>query len=453
MDNLDNKHTKQPRVTSVLIEPSGYLGRRNRYYNSYRNRRDPGGLLFERTDELTATQLINSPDVRSVFGDLLVVEDLDNGLLVHSDISQLPTPDRATADDVLSYVADGKLHRFPVLRRFSQCMEPTRDILGCQECSHKGVPCLTGQVHGTDVLPISKASEGLEIKDLQAKFQDRKTTVAGHIYVSPVMVAQENETFVRGFRDADSIEWAAEEGRRETRRKSAAKGAATRSFKKTACSKCPAREGGCVSWNWCKGPFPTSEEITRQVLAAWEPYLTGEPNGLTRDGTKRTKLELWQLYAIMNMGGTIGSACYNRRRVVLGRLARSGEGVLVRVVAYKPPTDSDYLETTDWKLLRKLFPELPEGPGTRASERPSDEALAYYFGGMEQGRLGARRRGFHGYISDPIGWMRTRMNGVEVGRCRPYYVPLSYPETVRSWSEFYTLYADMPVNKQEIDLG
>lgn len=398
--------------------------------------------MFQTNDPAEVPKIVSDETVKKTFGRFVVVSDQPTGFAIHGDLAAVPDPDSATKDDVVYYVQDGSLKTLPVIQRFKQCIEPTRDLLGCSECSSRGLPCISGAVHGKDVFP-EEPSETATI-DMDA-YKDRVTQIAGYVYTSPVLLADQNEVFVSGQRKPSDIVWEAEKARREDRKKSAHKAAATRNFKKTNCDVCPAKEGGCQAARWCKGAYPPPDAITTGVMSRLGSLLTGFP---AIDAASR--LEPWQIYSIMRRGGAIAEKRHRRRNVLLSGLTASKDGLVARMTAYKGKTCSDYAFTSDWAKLREFFPGLAEKDGDKGTEKPTDTEIAYYLAAIKRGRLGAVRRGFQGYVSDPIGWLcLDGHGGLQVAPARPYYVPLSYPREINSWSDYYGVFAELPAEHRD----
>lgn len=397
--------------------------------------------MFESVDSTEIDKIVSDPSIKEILGPLVVVETQENGVALHGDLLAVATPDSATPTDRIYYAEGGVLKSLPVLQRFRECIEPTRDLLGCAECPHKGLPCLSGSVHGVELLPESFAHPTADFDRLK----DKKTVIAGHVFTSPVLLADTNEVFVSGTRKPSDIEWGAEEQRRKERKSAANIAAATRAFKKNECGNCVAKDGGCTSARFCKGAYPPPDAIQEGVLNTWLPRLLGNP-----DLCGGVKLEPWQLYLIMRNGGAVSDRRHKRRHVMLGGLMRSKDGFVARFTAYKGPTDWDYYFSTDWKELCEFFPALNRDANAPGAQRPSDADLAYYFAALGRNRLGAVRRGFQGYVSDPIGWLQlVDGQGVDIAPARPYFVPLSYPQHIRSWSDYYSVFADLPAEKRQ----
>lgn len=392
------------------------------------------GLLFEAG--ATTDELIGDPKVRELVGSFMVIQELDSGIAIHGDVRAVKTPDMARQGDVVAYADGNVLKKLPVVKRFMQCREPVRDILGCEHCQYVGVPCLSGVPHNDPITNDVNPADS----DAWGKLRDKKTVVAGHTFVSPVMLAEDGETFVKGDRKPDEIDWSAEEERRRGRRNNASRAAASRKFIKTECGKCIAKDGGCRAYNSCKGAYPAEDAHEKAVREQW--FHTLDEKGA---------LAPWQLYAIMNLAGIPGNAVWARRRVVLGGLTHTRDGYAVRICAARMPADHRHAVTTDWKRLREVFPSLPEAEGGLGTARPSDKALIMYLAAMHESRFRPVLRGFQGYVSDPIAYLHTLENGVYVHRARWHVLPRGEHtwngSEIQTWSEFYSTFGTLPAGK------
>lgn len=430
--------TNQLKFTRVQIETK--LPETLAYW---RRPRRSDGLLFQSTEDSTPdpVKIVSDPTIQKMLGSLYVIQDEGNGLAIHNDLLAVPPPDKATNSDVVHYWSDNKLKSLPVLQRFRQCTDPTRDLLGCSHCSNKGLPCLTGVAHGEE--NAFENCDGVGLDD--SVLQDNKTVVAGFRYVSPVLLAEEGETFVRGRRSPSSVTWDAEETRRSLRSAASEKASLTRHFKKTECAVCPAKAGGCKRWDVCAGAYPNEDRLQEAALQEWLPFLERTPGV--------TGLQPWQLYAVMRLAGEPGECRWDRRHVLLGGLIREGQVLTVRVAATQRPADECYRVTNDWARLRKLFPALPEKEGGPLTERPSDKDLAFYLAAVDLNRFAPVLRGFQGYQSDYIGHISIQPHGgIWVERARRWGIRVGSGgyggESVKSWPEFYATFGTLPAKRQ-----
>lgn len=442
-----NKQLTGPRFTVVRVPDEVDSARgHNRYGRRYGRHSRPSssvdGLLFESTDEVKADArvLVTDPTLQKALGPILALTEEPQGLLIHGDMSALPTPDRASPSDVVYYNREGSLKSFRVLDRFMQCHEPSRDLLGCKECPHVGLPCMSGEVHG---VPVVASGDPPDSEDLRKSFEDRVTTIAGYHYVSPVLLAEESETFVTSARLPQSIHWEAEEERRKQRKFAAASAALTRNFKKTECGVCPAKEGGCTSFRYCRGAYEPADNMAQRLLARWQPRLEKVTEGA---------LQPWQLYAVMWNGGAAGVRAWDRRRVVLGGLVYENERFRVRIAASQSKADESHAWTEDWERLCKVFPVLPRTEREAVSRKPTETQIALYFAALEARRFGPVLRSFQGYQQDLIGWLTLESEHVTVVRSRPYGIrsrDYQYHKIeIGSWANFYSAFKLLPGDKR-----
>ena len=412
------------------------------------------GLLFEyvggtdEEDHAEADRIMRDPEVKALLGTLIVEEHLGNGLLLHGQTDVYPRPDQAKAGDYVGVQWDGAGRSLPIVQRFVECQEPARDLLGCRECEHVGLPCLLGIPHGKPLVDLTELRPAVGLhSELRDKFKHNRSTLAGYTYVSPVMVTDESEMFVKAEQYPNSIDWGALESRTKSRKAAASTAAENRNFKKQECSKCPAK-GPCDAWRHCRGAYPRAEEIQEYVLGTWLPRLKDNP-GFTTE----------QLYAVMRYGGETSDKRVCRRHALLGGLKwdRYKNKFVVRLTAYKRPSDVDLMEINSYDELRKYFPRLP-APGTKhaAFEEPPAELLALYLQAASERQFAAHLISFHGYTRDYVGWVSLDAASVSLGRAGNWgtSTPGSYwSKTIASWADYFDKFRDLPLPKKPVRLG
>ena len=352
------------------------------------------GLLLHSDDE---KEPITDDDVRGLLRDPVVEKFFPNGyfvlpadnetdLIITSSTGFAVLPDKALPETPLLRIVDEeRIHEIDLRQRYNNCRSLVK-AMGCEHCPDQGVKCFK-----RDLAP-EFATLGTEFgnqpDDDTAKelLKNRVTKIGNFTYISPKLTIPENHVFVPSFRhyaDHDFERIAENSSVIAEANKKAADG---RRFKKKQCVKCPIKSA-CSSYRSCRGAYPPSEEMVKQILAKWEPKLKDGP------------FEPWQFWAIARGGGSLGK--WQRKEVILTGLNhhyRDGW----RAEIWRSKCDVSHLtDFTDYKKLQEVFTNLPDEPRVKEYQpgwgRPeNDLAVALYLQLTKQSRSLIHRGGWGG---------------------------------------------------------
>lgn len=396
------------------------------------------GLLLHSDDE---KEPLTDDDVKSLLRDPVVEKFFPNGyfvlpadndemdLIITASTGFAVLPDKAQPETpLLRIVDDDVIHEVDLRQRYNNCRSLVK-AMGCEYCPDKGIQCFK-----RDLGP-AQAALGAEFGDqpdddlAKELLENRKTKIGPFTYVSPKLTIPEGHVFVPSFRHYEDHDFSRIDENSEIISKASKKAADGQQFKKKQCVKCPIQRA-CSSYRSCKGPYPPSEEMVKQILAEWEPKLKDGP------------FEPWQFWAIARGGGSYGK--WQRKEVVLtGLNHHHREGW--RAEIWRSKCDVSHLTNfTDYAKLREVFTNLPDEARVKEYQlgwgRPeNDLAVALYLQLTEQHRSRVHRGSWGGDyysllykdlnndgVSVRFGGPRYHRNKVEINTFADYRREIGY---------------------------
>ena len=222
------------------------------------------GLVIEKPDELTTTQLVDRVMAVKAWAAFVTptyaVEEHGVNVMIMPGKNLLPFPNHEPDNRLVRLNIKGKETEVTSTALFDSCpVILVRETIGCGECQQRADGC--GMTDVVDAL--REGGDGTRESGMTRQIERElsKATPEGFCWVNPAHTS--SDTFAKRYRkigDVDLTDSSIERKKTEASDR-ALSAAVTRTFQREQCSKCPAEAMGCDQSKWCGGAYDAEDML------------------------------------------------------------------------------------------------------------------------------------------------------------------------------------------------